>query len=105
MLLAEHGGTILPSTDAGCTWEPIGSSGAGLTLLPGGPSTAFRYHDNGAGLVRVDGEEIVGLPAPAANILGLGVAPRDGAHLRLGDADGGLWESCDGGFRRWGTDR
>lgn len=101
-LLAEHKGSILRSDDAGCTWAAIGAVAASpLTLVAAPGGRAYAFQDNAAPLYRIDGATITELTGPATSVLGLGVDPADGAHLRLGDETGQLWESKDGGAS-WG---
>lgn len=97
-LLAEHKGQVLRSSDAGCTWKSIGTVSGGifkLTAAPGG--LAYAWSDNGAAFYRIDDDGIQPLSTPAPNIVGVGVDPTDGRHLRVGDATGSLHDSTDGG--------
>lgn len=97
-LLAEHQGHLLRSEDAGCSWTEIATLAGGifkLTAAPGG--RAYAWVDNGAAFYRIDGDGVHPLDTPADNIVGLGVAPGDGLHVRIGDANGNLHDSDDGG--------
>jgi hypothetical protein len=102
VLLAEHKGSILRSEDAGCTWKTVGAvGGSPLVLVAAQGDRAYAFKDNDAPLYRIDGGVITELTGPATSVLGLGVDPLDGAHLRLGDQNGQLWESKDAGAS-WG---
>jgi hypothetical protein len=97
-LLAEHKGDLLRSTDAGCTWNKIGTLEGGLfelTAASGG--RAYAWVDNGEAFYRIDDGVPTPLTTPAPNIVGLGVDPADGLHLRIGDASGAVSDSTDGG--------
>ncbi len=97
-LLAEHKGDLLRSTDAGCTWTKIGALSGGLfrlTAAPGG--RAYAWVDNGNPLYRIDDGVPTALTNPAVNVVGIGVDPADGLHLRTGDASGAQRDSIDGG--------
>lgn len=97
-LLAEHKGQLLRSEDAGCSWSVIGALEGGifkLTAAPGG--IAYAWSDNGAAFYRIEEDGPHAFPTPAPNIIGVGVDPADGRHLRIGDATGTLHDSKDGG--------
>lgn len=98
-LLAEHKGSLLRSEDAGCTWSAIGSLQGGLfriTAARGG--IAYAWVDNGDAFYRIDPDGTATLlDTPADNIVGLGVDPADGLHLRIGHATGAVSDSVDGG--------
>jgi len=96
-LVAEHQGQIIRSTDAGCTWSSLGAVASPLTLRAAPGGIAYAYQDNSSPLYRVEGTTITKLTAPVDGILGLGVDAGKSAHLRLGDAFGGLWDSTDAG--------
>lgn len=101
-LLAEHKGDLLRSEDAGCTWTKIGTLEGGpfhLAAAPGG--VAYAWADNGPALYRIAGGVATALTSPATNVVGLGVDPTNGQHLRIGDASGNLHDSTDGGDS-WG---
>jgi hypothetical protein len=101
-LVAESAGTILRSENAGCKWSPIGTVEAyPLTLAAARGGRAYGFKDNDAPLYRVDGKTITKLTGPAMSVLGVGVDPADGDHLRLGDETGQIWESKDAGAS-WG---
>ncbi len=97
-LLAEHKGDLLKSVDAGCSWAKVGALSGGLfkiTAALGG--RAYAWSDNGAAFYRIDGAGVHALSTPAPNIVGVGVDPKNGLHLRIGDATGTLHDSTDGG--------
>lgn len=97
-LLAEHKGILLRSEDAGCTWKEIGQLDGGpfrLTAAKGG--LAYAWADNGAAFYRIDETGPHKVATPAQNVVGVGVDPQDGLHLRIGDANGALADSKDGG--------
>jgi hypothetical protein len=97
-LLAEHKGILLRSEDAGCTWKEIGQLPGGpfhLTAAKGG--LAYAWTDNNAELYRIDAKGPQKVITPAMNIVGVGVDPQDGMHLRIGDASGTIADSKDGG--------
>lgn len=96
-LLAEHQGKLLRSTDAGCTWRVLGAASTPLTLQAARGGIAYGFQDNSSPLYRVQGTRITKLTVPVDNLLGLGVDPAKGTHLRIGDAVGGLWDSTDAG--------
>ncbi|UQA60567.1 sialidase family protein [Polyangium aurulentum] len=96
-LLATNDGKLLRSTDAGCTWTPLGDVAQDLQLVAAEGGRAYGYTTIGANLVRIDGTTITKLTQPADELRGLGVDPTDGAHLRVGDDNGKLWESKDAG--------
>lgn len=97
-LLAEHKGVLLESTDAGCSFQEIGNLEGGLfriTAAPGG--RAYAWVDNGTAFYRIDDGVPTALTTPAEYIVGLAVDPKDGLHVRIGDAAGGAHDSVDGG--------
>jgi hypothetical protein len=106
-MLAAFDSGILYSTDSGCSWSRIGDSDRTpkLTAAPGG--RAYGFVDNDVKLIRVDAagdSPIITILAPphiggSTSVIGLGVDQGDptGAHLRLGDSNGQLWESTDAG--------
>lgn len=97
-LLAEHKGELLRSGDAGCTWSTIATlEGAPLKLTAAPGGRAYAWSDNGAAFYRVDPDGAHPFATPAPNIVGVGVDPADGLHLRVGDATGTLHDSVDGG--------
>lgn len=100
-LLAETSGDVLRSTDGGCTWTKIGDAGATITrLVAAGEDGAYGFSPNGSHLYRVEGATVSMLPVPAgvADIQGLGVDRADPEHIRVGDQDGGVFDSKDGGM-------
>jgi hypothetical protein len=98
VLLAEHKGILLRSDDAGCTWKEMGTLNGGpfkLNAAKGG--IAYAWVDNGSAFYRIDDLGIHEVSTPAANIVGIGVDPLDGKHLRIGDSSGAMSDSNDGG--------
>ncbi|QRK12931.1 exo-alpha-sialidase [Archangium violaceum] len=96
-LLAVHANSLLRSTDAGCTWNTVGTVHSGLTLTAATGGRAYAWAENGSSLYRIDGSTLTALTSPAANILGLGVDAANGSHVRVGDRRGQLYESFNGG--------
>ena len=97
-LLAEHKGDLLRSEDAGCSWTKIGTLAGGLfRITPGHGGLAYAWVENGAGFYRIENGAPTLLSTPAQNIVGLGVDPIDGKHLRVGDSTGAVHDSADGG--------
>lgn len=97
-LLAEHKGILLRSEDAGCTWKEIGKLEGGpfhLSAAKGG--LAYAWADNYPEFYRIEPSGPQKLSTPATNIVGIGVDPKDGMHLRVGDASGAIADSIDGG--------
>jgi hypothetical protein len=100
-VLAETSGDVIRSTDGGCTWTKIGDAGDIITrLVAAGESRAYGYGPGSAHLYRVDGDAVTILPPPAGvlDIRGLGVDRSNPDRLRLGEQDGTLFESSDGGL-------
>ncbi len=100
-ILAESSGDVLRSTDGGCTWTKIGDAGATITrLVAAGEDGAYGFSPNGSHLYRVEGATVSMLPVPAgvADIQGLGVDRADPEHIRVGDQEGGVFDSKDGGM-------
>ncbi|NUO48319.1 MAG: exo-alpha-sialidase [Polyangiaceae bacterium] len=98
-LLAEHKGALLRSEDAGCTWKQIATLQGGLFKLNAGRGgVAYAWVDNGDAFYRIDPDGTATLlDTPADNIVGMGVDPADGMHLRIGHATGAVSDSVDGG--------
>lgn len=97
-LLAAHADKLLKSTNSGCNWSQVATVASGLTLTAAQGGRAYAWANNGASLYRVDGASTVTpLTSPVSNILGLGVAPANGLHVRVGDSAGQLYESFNGG--------
>jgi hypothetical protein len=124
-LLAFHKDTLSLSTDGGCSWRPLGQWQTDFppSITSAGGGRAFVWSDNrDSFLLRYDADPesarqppavstggmtapqdvprlAGGTPAvrvlkPPATIVGLGA---QGDHVRIGDADGALWDSIDGG--------
>ena len=97
-LLSWHKDTLSLSTDSGCSWRPLGQWQTDFppTITAARGGRAFAWSDNRQFLLRYDARGPQVLKAPAV-IVGLGTDPQNGDRLRAGDAEGGLWESTDGG--------
>ena len=101
-LVAEHDGRILRSTDAGCTWTAIGTvDRAPLVLTAAEGGRAYAWSDTGNSLYRIDAGGVTPLVSPVDSIVGLAADVADGAHVRLGDGLGVVWESTTAGDGRW----
>jgi len=105
-LLATVNGTLERSTDAGCTWRPIGEvASRWFTRLSAAPrGTAYAWQDNGSALQRVYADRVETLTPPKSindvtgvGIVGLGVDRWNPDHVRIGDSNGQIWNSRDGG--------
>lgn len=102
VLLVAANGTLLRSEDAGCTFTEVGPISTGYTrLVPAPGGRAYGYEEGYLSLFRVDGDAITPLASPGEpgvdGLVGLGVDPRDGDHLRVGLYDGTIWDSTDAG--------
>lgn len=97
-LVAEHAGTVLRSTDSGCTWKAIGAApNAPLNLSPAGAARAYAWQDNGTSLLRIEGETVTPLTSPTGAIVGLAASKANPKRVRLGGEGASLWDSKDGG--------
>jgi hypothetical protein len=99
-LLAFHNSSLLISTDAGCSWTTLKSFEEGLfppSLIAAPGGRAYAWSENRDFFMRHTASDDTALKSPVGAITGLGVDPRDGAHLRLAGDDGSLWESVDAG--------
>ena len=99
-LIAEYDGTIYRSRDAGCSWQAVGGveiSPLQLTDAPG--QRAYGWYDNGTYMVRITPHGVfpLRLPGRAGNVVGVGVDRTDGSHVRIGDSNGAIFDSTDGG--------
>lgn len=102
VLYAEHAGTVYHSTDAGCAWTPIGSAPTSPLRMIGAPGhRAYAFYDNGQTLVRLDNATVTTLTAPTANLLGLGVHPKQADVVRVGGTTGQLWQNTTAGSGLW----
>ena len=96
-VLADNDGHLLLSTDAGCSFTDVGVTGVPAAVLTAAKSgLAYGYVDNDAGLYRYDGDIVV-LHPQATNIVGLGVDPADGKHVRIVDSAGQIYNSPNAG--------
>lgn len=96
-LLAQRGGQIYRSEDAGCSWAPVGLIHGELTLARASGDRAFAYDANSDDLYRIDDKTITPLTSPVTDIIGLAVDPAQRDRVRLVDLKGGVWESLDAG--------
>jgi photosystem II stability/assembly factor-like uncharacterized protein len=103
-LLAVHGGLLLRSTDAGCSWATIHDFTPALFppfLVAGRGGVAYAWSPNRADLFAIDPDgRVTPLLSPTSSIVGLGVDPADGRHLLIAGDNGAISESRDGG-RTW----
>jgi hypothetical protein len=99
-LLAIHKQTLSLSTDAGCSWTPIGTlEGDQLfRITPAASGRNYIWNDSRDELLRFDylPRTLTKLKSPASPI-GLGVDPANGDHVLLGANDGTVWESFNAG--------
>ncbi|MBV9494800.1 MAG: dispase autolysis-inducing protein [Acidobacteria bacterium] len=97
-LLSWHKDTLSISHDGGCSWTPVGNWTTEFppTITNAGNGRAFAWSDNRQFLLRYDSRGAVELKSPVTeqSIIGLGAS---GDHVRLGDSNGTLWDSIDGG--------
>lgn len=98
VMLSWHKATLSISNDNGCSWQPLGDWETPFppTITAARGARAFAWSDNAQWMLRYDSRGAQQLKAPAA-IVGVGTDPADGNHVRIGDPDGQLWESIDGG--------
>ncbi|NUP12599.1 MAG: dispase autolysis-inducing protein [Polyangiaceae bacterium] len=97
-LLATSGGRLLHSTDAGCSWTDAGEVPLiTMRLTAGASGGVYGWYESEPVLVRVDGGVVQTLESPGG-VMGLGVDPTDGDHLRMVDGFGVMHESFDGGL-------
>lgn len=93
--------TFLRSTDAGCSWSPIGTHQGEFpptfVAAPGGRAYAWAFSPPYLSTIDGDVVERVPLPAAVTAIRGFAVDAANADHLRLGDRDGVVWMSIDGG--------
>lgn len=90
---------LLLSTDRGCSWRVAATiEGADFppTLTPARGGRVYAWSENRQFLVRYDARGAKLLKQPV-DIMGLGVDPQNGEHLRAGGNDGTVWESLDAG--------
>lgn len=104
-MVMESAGSLYHSPDEGCTWNLFYTLDGTqtwplwITTAPGGHAYAFSMNNNTLlALQNVPGGmEAISLKSPFANIMGLGVDPKDPLHLRLAGNNGAILESFDGG--------
>ena len=92
---------FLRSTDAGCSWSPMGTSQSQppptLVAAPGGRAYAWTFSPPHLSVIAGDVVEDLPLPAAVSAIRGFAVDAADPDQLALGDRDGVVWRSTDGG--------
>lgn len=98
-MLSWHKLTLSQSDDHGCSWRPVATVSyvdfpPAIAAAPGG--RAYIWSDNRQWLARFDGRGLQLLKAPGA-IVGIGIDARNGAHLRVGTAEGVIWDSANEG--------
>ncbi|TDD25972.1 WD40/YVTN/BNR-like repeat-containing protein [Nonomuraea diastatica] len=99
-LLSLANNQLSRSSDAGCTWEPVGEvAGSNVELSAARGGRAYAW-DRGGHVSLATPDGVTPLTSPAGRLAGLGTDRRHGDHLRVADADGQLHESRDGG-RTW----
>jgi photosystem II stability/assembly factor-like uncharacterized protein len=97
-LLAAHNQNVYLSTNGGCSWRFVGSLGfdypPSITAARGG--VAYVWSDNREGIARYANGTLTNLKVPVAAV-GLGADPTTSSRVRIGGADGSIWESVDSG--------
>ena len=92
---------FLRSTDAGCSWSPMGTNQSQppptLVAAPGGRAYAWTFSPPHLSVIAGDVVEDLPLPAAVSAIRGFAVDAADPDQLALGDRDGVVWRSTDGG--------
>jgi hypothetical protein len=101
-VLMENAGTLRLSRDRGCTFEDLAAvqdSPLFITTAPGGGAYAFALNGTAFYEIAPDGSTFVVTQrrTPAAGILGVGVDPANPRHVYLGNSDGQMHQSTDGG--------
>ncbi|HEY0036367.1 MAG TPA: hypothetical protein VGB66_06740 [Longimicrobium sp.] len=98
-LLAAHGGKILRSTDAGCTWTQVSTvPSAYVALVAASPTLAYGYADGPGGLYRVPADGAVQvLSSPVPRVRGLAVRAGHPESIRVAGETGQIFESNDHG--------
>ncbi|MFE9690360.1 WD40/YVTN/BNR-like repeat-containing protein [Micromonospora sp. NPDC005806] len=93
---------IQRSTDAGCSWQQVGTTDRDLAAydVAGGPAnTAYVYGINDQPIYRVQGDRITTVdgPVPDDGVVALAVDPADPQVLRAVSKAGQVYDSGDGG--------
>jgi hypothetical protein len=98
-LLAAHAGTLLRSTDAGCSWTWAGTvPHSYVALVAASPTLAYGYPEGSAGLYHVGADGAVqNLASPVQRVWGLAVRAGRPENLRVAGETGQIYESDDGG--------
>lgn len=103
VLSVDSRGTIGSSTDAGCSWTPVGTvTGLDVPRLTAGPrGEAYVWDQNGPALYRVDGHRVSPLPPVSddtrASVAALEVDRFLPRHVRAVLGDGTVRDSYDAG--------
>jgi hypothetical protein len=98
-LLSWHRDTISISTDAGCSWTPVGDvTGADFPprFIAAKGGRAYAISDSRSFFLRYDARGAVVLKSPGV-LIGAGSDPNDGTHVRVVDDQGIVWDSADAG--------
>lgn len=95
-LAAVHEGLLLRSGDGGCTWTELSlSDRVDRDLIVAPEDVLYAWSPSSETILRIDGDTVTGLDAPAKKIVGLAADTAD--HLRAGDDGCNIYESSDGG--------
>ncbi|MEV0808511.1 hypothetical protein [Micromonospora sp. NPDC050200] len=94
--------SIQRSTDAGCSWRQIGSTGQDLAaydVTAGPDGTAYAYGVNDQPIYRVEGDTFTTVAGPVSydGVVGLAAGPADARVLRAVSKAGQVYDSVDGG--------
>lgn len=94
--------SIQRSTDAGCSWQQIGSTEQDLAaydVAAGPDGTAYAYGINDQPIYRVQGDTVTTVAGPVLydGVVGLAVDPADARVLRVVSKAGQVYDSSDGG--------
>lgn len=94
--------SIQRSTDAGCSWQQIGSTEQDLAaydVAAGPDGTAYAYGINDQPIYRVQGDTVTTVAGPVLydGVVGLTVDPADARVLRVVSKAGQVYDSSDGG--------
>jgi len=101
-VLMESAGTLRLSRNNACTFDDLAAvEDSPLVLVAAPDGGAYGFALNGTGFYEIapDGSPFVVTKrrTPAAGIVGVGVDPANSRHVYLGNSDGQLYQSLDGG--------
>jgi len=101
-VLMENAGTLRLSRDNACTFADLAAvedSPLVLVAAPGGGAYGFALNGTGFYEIAPDGSTFVVTKrlTPAAGIVGVGVDPANARHVYIGNSDGQMHQSLDGG--------